>query len=133
MRTIRCGLIGYGAWGQHHARAISSIPNALLAAICVRSEQSAQLAGNDHPKAKIYRDHRKMLRSEELDLCDVVLPSDLHFDVSRDVLESDRHLLLEKPMALSLDHCTKLIELAKSRSRILAIGHELRMSSLWGT
>ena len=132
MSDVRCGLIGYGAWGQHHARAIASIPSATLAAVCARSEQSLAKARTDHPAAHLYPDPRDMLAREQLDLCDIVLPSDLHFTVAKDVLESGRHLLLEKPMALSLEHCTTLVQLAKQRNRILAIGHELRMSSLWG-
>ena len=69
---------------------------------------------------------------EDVELCDIVLPSDLHYEVSRAVLESGRHLLLEKPMALSIAHCRELIELARARGRVLAVGHELRLSSLWG-
>jgi myo-inositol 2-dehydrogenase/D-chiro-inositol 1-dehydrogenase len=61
-----------------------------------------------------------------------VVPSDRHFEVAKDVLESGRHLLLEKPMALSIDDCTALVRLAAARDRILAVGHELRLSSLWG-
>lgn len=132
MSIVRCGLIGYGAWGEHHARAIALANGATLAAICARSPERAQKARADHPAAKIYSDYCQMLAEEELDLCDVVLPSDLHFSVARDCLESGRHVLLEKPMALELAHCTELIELARSRGRILAIGHELRLSSLWG-
>jgi myo-inositol 2-dehydrogenase/D-chiro-inositol 1-dehydrogenase len=132
MPQIRCALIGYGAWGQHHARAITSIDGATLTAIAARSPESVAKARADHPEAHIYTDYREMLAKEQLDLCDVVLPSDLHFPVARDVLESGRHLLLEKPMALTLDHCTHLIQLAKAQNRILAIGHELRLSSLWG-
>jgi myo-inositol 2-dehydrogenase/D-chiro-inositol 1-dehydrogenase len=73
-----------------------------------------------------------MLAREELDAADIVLPSDLHFDAASAVLESGRHLLLEKPMALALEDCTRLVELARQRGRLLAVGHELRMSSLWG-
>ena len=132
MPDVRCGLIGYGAWGRHHARAISSVEGARLAAICARSPESAAQARADYPEAHLYADHREMLAREALDLCDVVLPSDLHFAVARDVLESGRHLLLEKPMALTLEDCSALVELARARGRVLAIGHELRMSSLWG-
>jgi myo-inositol 2-dehydrogenase/D-chiro-inositol 1-dehydrogenase len=132
MPETRCGLIGYGAWGQHHARAITSIPGAHLTAIAARSPESIARAKADHPTAHVYADYRDMLAREPLDLCDVVLPSDLHFPVARDVLDSGRHLLLEKPMALRLEDCTALVNLAKQRNRILAIGHELRHSSLWG-
>ena len=132
MPDVRCGLIGYGAWGRHHAQAISSVDGARLAAICARSAESAAQARADYPEAHVYSDYREMLAREALDLCDVVLPSDLHFAVAADVLESGRHLLLEKPMALTLQDCSALVELARARGRVLAIGHELRMSSLWG-
>src|SRR4051812_12992835 len=98
MPTVRSGLIGYGAWGQHHARVITSVEGAHLVAIAARSEASVAKARADHPDARVYADYRDMLAREELDLCDVVLPSDLHYEVSRAVLESGRHLLLEKPM-----------------------------------
>lgn len=132
MQHVRCGLIGYGAWGQHHARAIQSCADARLVAIAARSDESVARARRDHPQARVYSDYRQMLAAEGLDLCDVVLPSDLHFEVASAVLESGRHLLLEKPMALSLEHCSRLVDLARRRGRVLAIGHELRMSSLWG-
>ena len=132
MSMIRFGLIGYGAWGSHHARAISTTPGAELTAISARSDESRGRAGEDHPEAKLYGDYHAMLADERLDAVDVVLPSHLHYEVARDVLESGRHLLLEKPMTLSIEHCTELIELAKKRDRILAVGHELRVSSLWG-
>jgi myo-inositol 2-dehydrogenase/D-chiro-inositol 1-dehydrogenase len=129
---IKCALIGYGAWGQHHARALKSVPGVNLAAVSARSPQSLAKATADHPSAKTYADYRELLAREKPQLTCIVLPSDLHFQVTRDVLESGSHVLLEKPMALTLDHCTKLRDLAKSRKLVLAIGHELRMSSLWG-
>lgn len=129
---IRCGLIGYGAWGAHHARALAQTGGVVLAAISARSEASRGKAAAEHPEARVYADYREMLAREELDLVDVVLPSDLHHEVGRAVLEAGRHLLLEKPMALSVKHCEELIELARARKRLLAVGHELRLSSLWG-
>jgi myo-inositol 2-dehydrogenase/D-chiro-inositol 1-dehydrogenase len=132
MPAVRVGLIGYGAWGRHHARAIAAVPEAELTAICARSAENAAAARADHPHATIYSNYQELLGREDLELCDVVLPSDLHYDVSRAVLESGRHLLLEKPMTLSIRHGRELIELAQTRGRVLAIGHELRLSSLWG-
>jgi myo-inositol 2-dehydrogenase / D-chiro-inositol 1-dehydrogenase len=126
------GLIGFGAWGRHHARAIASVPEARLVAICARSDENAAAARADYPQATIHRDVESLLRQDGLDLCDVVLPSDLHYDVSRAVLESSRHLLLEKPMTLSLADGQSLIDLARAQQRVLAVGHELRLSSLWG-
>ena len=132
MRNVRCGLIGYGAWGQHHARAFASCADARLVAIAAHSVRNYEVSRRAHPEARVYRDYREMLAAEELDLCSVAVPSDLHFEVAADVLQSGRHLLLEKPMALTADHCARLVHLARSRERVLAVGHELRLSSLWG-
>lgn len=132
MLNVRFGLVGYGAWGGHHARAITSVPGAELVAVAAHSEASCVKARADHPTAHIYPDHRAMLADEPLDVVAVVLPSHLHYPVARDVLESGRHLLLEKPMALSVEHCDELIRLARERDRAIAVGHELRLSSLWG-
>ncbi len=129
---LRWGLIGYGAWGSHHARAITSTSGNQLSAIATRSAESRQRAALDHPQAKLYADVHELLAHESLDVVDVVLPSDLHFEVARAVLESGRHLLLEKPMCLGVEHCDQLNQLARSRGLQLAVGHELRHSALWG-
>ena len=92
----------------------------------------AVAAATEHPECRVYDDYRRLLEDQRIDAVNVVLPSYLHYDVASDVLRSGRHLLLEKPMALSIDDCTRLIELAKSQQRLLAVGHELRLSSLWG-
>ena len=80
----------------------------------------------------MYDDYLALLEKADVELCDVVLPSDLHYDASRAVLESGRHLLLEKPMTLDIARGRELIQLARARGRALAVGHELRLSSLWG-
>ncbi len=132
MSTLRFGLVGYGAWGSHHARAISSVAGARLVAICSRGDESRQRAAVEYPTAAVHADYRELLAHDDLDAIDVVLPSHLHFEVARAVLESGRHLLLEKPMTLSVVDATTLVELARTRGVRLAIGHELRLSSLWG-
>jgi myo-inositol 2-dehydrogenase/D-chiro-inositol 1-dehydrogenase len=132
MKNVRFGLIGYGAWGSHHARAIAQTQGAQLAAIASRSDTSRSAAQAAHPGARIYADYRTLLEQEELEVVDVVLPTDLHYPVAKAVLESRRHLLLEKPMAARLDHCDELIALAQANGLHLAIGFELRHSSLWG-
>ena len=52
MQPTRCGLIGYGAWGQHHARAITATPDARLTAICAQSEKSVSQAKENYEKLK---------------------------------------------------------------------------------
>ena len=129
---MRFGLIGYGAWGSHHARVIAKNPRAELVAIAARSEATRARAAQEHASAQVYADYRELLARQDLDAVAVVLPSHLHHEVGAAVLESGRHLLLEKPMAISVADCDDLIAVAQKRERTLAIGHEMRLSSLWG-
>ncbi|MGE0535321.1 MAG: Gfo/Idh/MocA family protein [Pirellulales bacterium] len=132
MASLRLGLIGYGAWGSHHARAIAAVDDAELVAIAGHTPASCDRAASEHPKCRVENDYRQLLDDPRIDAVDVVLPSHLHFEVAADVLRSGKHLLLEKPMTLCIDECSQLIELAKAERRLLAVGHELRLSSLWG-
>ena len=129
---VRFGLIGCGAWGSQHAKAIAKAPGAQLAAIAERSEENRAAAKAAHPQAAIYDDYPQMLAKEKLEVVDIVLPAHLHYEAAKAALDAGCHLLLEKPMCLQLDHCDQLIALAQKKKRHLAIGHEFRLSSLWG-
>ncbi|HEY5312558.1 MAG TPA: Gfo/Idh/MocA family oxidoreductase [Pirellulales bacterium] len=129
---VRFGLIGFGAWGRCHAEAIAKTPGAELAAICARSPESSAAARQLYPAAQVFADYRQLLEQPDLDVIDVVLPSHLHREVGCAALVAGRHLLLEKPMALSVAECDELLAAARGHQRLLAIGHEMRLSSLWG-
>src|SRR5262245_42804063 len=100
-------------------------------AIAAKSEATLAKARSEHPACRVFADYRDLL-ALDLDAVAVVLPSYLHFEISRAVLASGRHLLLEKPMAISVEHCDTLNALAEQQQLTLAVGHEMRHSSLWG-
>lgn len=132
MKTLRCALIGYGAWGSHHARVMAANPRAVLVAIAAQSEESRGRAKREHATAEIYADYRELLKHHDIEAVAVVLPSHLHAEVGLAALESGRHLLLEKPMCLAIAECEALNAAARARGLVLAVGHEMRLSSLWG-
>ena len=129
---VFCGLIGYGAWGSHHARCIADGPRSQLVAIAERADKSRAEAQAAHPQAAVTADYRELLHRSDLEVVDVVLPSHLHHEVGRAVLEAGKHLLMEKPMALSVAECDDLVQLARARNLQIAVGHEFRFSALWG-
>ena len=130
--SVGFGLIGFGAWGRCHADAIAKTEGANLLAIAARSDSTCNSAREAFPGAEVFSDYRHLLERQDIDIVAVVLPSNIHHEVAAAVLASDKHLLLEKPMALSVKQCDDLIELKNSHGRLLAVGHELRLSSLWG-
>jgi len=129
---VRFALIGFGAWGSHHARAIVKSPRAELVAIAAHSETSQAAARSAHPGARVVGDYRELLADPTIEVVDVVLPSHLHHPIGLDVLRVGKHLLMEKPMALSEAECDDLLRVAQDGGLKLAVGHEFRLSSLWG-
>ncbi|MCA8984866.1 MAG: Gfo/Idh/MocA family oxidoreductase [Planctomycetaceae bacterium] len=129
---VRFGLIGFGAWGRHHADAIHKTPGAELVAIGARSEASCAAARAAYPEARVYAHYEELLADNSIEIVDIVVPSYLHHEIARQALEAGKHLLLEKPMAITLAECDDLIATARRHDRIFAVGHELRLSSLWG-
>lgn len=128
---LRFGVIGFGAWGKCHAGAIHNTPGAVVAAIAAKSESTCAEGHQLYPNAAVYSDYRQLLDQADIDVVHVVVPSYLHFDIAKAVLESGKHLLLEKPMCLTIDDCRALNQLAQEKNLQLAVGHELRLSSLW--
>ncbi|MFV1966037.1 MAG: Gfo/Idh/MocA family protein [Pirellulaceae bacterium] len=129
---VRFGLIGYGAWGRHHARAIAKTAGAQLVAIAEFSEASQAAAREAHPDVDVGGDYRELVQRSDLDVVDVIVPNRVHHEVATAVLSSGKHLLLEKPMCLTTEECDDVLRLAKDNQLQVAINHEFRMSSLWG-
>jgi myo-inositol 2-dehydrogenase/D-chiro-inositol 1-dehydrogenase len=130
--VVRFGLIGYGAWGQHHAAAIAKTESAQLVAIAEPAEASQKAARAAHPDVAVLGDYRELVRRDDLDVVDVIVPNRLHHEVATAVLASGKHLLLEKPMCLTTPQCDDLLRLAQQKNLRIAINHEFRLSSLWG-
>ena len=129
---VRFGLVGFGAWGQMHALSIAGCADARLEAIVAPSAASQAEAARLYPDAAIFSHHDAMLEQMALDVVDIVTPSHTHREIACAALASGTHVLLEKPMALSLADCRAIQAAAKQADRQLAIGHELRLSSQWG-
>jgi myo-inositol 2-dehydrogenase / D-chiro-inositol 1-dehydrogenase len=129
---MRFGLVGYGAFGRLHAQSIAKAKDAALAAICARSDESAAAAAADFPGVTLHRDYHALVQDAHVDVVDVVTPNHSHAEIGIAALDAGKDLLLEKPMADTVDGCDRLIEAARRNGRLINVGHELRLSTQWG-
>jgi myo-inositol 2-dehydrogenase/D-chiro-inositol 1-dehydrogenase len=132
MSSIGVGLIGYGAWGKYHARAIQGTPGCQLRAVVARSEATRQEAATD-TGATIYESIPEMVKRSDIQMIDIVLPNHLHETAALAAIEQGRHVLLEKPMSTSTESCDRIVEAARKAGVRLLIGHEMRFSPLYAT
>jgi myo-inositol 2-dehydrogenase / D-chiro-inositol 1-dehydrogenase len=131
-RAVRFGLIGYGLWGRHHAAAIAAAPGATLAAIACATPATAAAAQRDFPGVPVDVGYPALLARKDVDAVAVVVPNHLHAEVGVAALEAGKDVLLEKPMATTLEGCDQLLAAARATGRLLSIGHELRLSTQFG-
>jgi myo-inositol 2-dehydrogenase/D-chiro-inositol 1-dehydrogenase len=129
---MRFGLIGFGAWGRHHAQAIASLPGLALAAIACDTAASANAARAAHPAAHVSRDWRDVLAMRDVDVVDVVTPNHLHAEIAIAAMRAGKDVLLEKPLAITLEQCDALLAAERATGRLVSVGHELRQSAQWG-
>lgn len=129
---MRFGLIGYGLWGTHHAEAIVKSPGAELAAIACQSEETAAAARERFPDIPVHRDYRPLLADASIEAVDIVVPNHLHEEIGVAALAAGKHVLLEKPMGVSVAACDRLLDAAEASGKVLSIGHEFRLSTQWG-
>ena len=129
---MNIGLIGYGAFGGFHAQAIARTPGAVLTAVCCNSEASATKARGDYPGVTVLRDYRELLARPDIEAVNVVVPNYLHGEIGVAALKAGKHVLMEKPLATTVDDCDRLVEAARASGKQLSTGFELRLSNQWG-
>ncbi len=127
---VRFGLIGYGAWGSCHARAIREIEGCELVAVAAASEATRERARQE-TGAAAFAGYRQLLASPDVDVADVVAPNHLHETIALEALAAGKHVLLEKPMATSVAGCDRILEAAARYQRLVLVGHELHFSPLY--
>ncbi|SRR6266540_2727759 len=125
MSDIGVALVGAGPWGLVLSRALERAAGAPLRWVCELDADRRAGARGIHPAARLTASVDELLADPEVSAVAVAVDSAAHHSVGRRVLLAGRHLLLEKPMALSVDHATDLETLAREQARILTVGHLL--------
>ncbi|HET7617140.1 MAG TPA: Gfo/Idh/MocA family oxidoreductase [Vicinamibacterales bacterium] len=121
--ALRVAVIGVGHLGRHHARLLASLDGAALTHVvdtdADRAKAAAQATG-----AQALQDYREVL--DRVDAVTVAVPTELHREIAMPFLERGIGVLVEKPMARSLDEADALLNAARASGATLAVGHTER-------
>ena len=135
---MRLGVAGLGFMGATHLKALRAIPGVTLAAVCSSDETTLSgdlsgVGGNigsgerfDFSEVKRFRSLPEFLSDPGLDAVDLCLPTYLHESAAITALRAGKHVLVEKPMALEHDACTRMIATARECGKILMAAQVLR-------
>lgn len=122
---LKTGIIGCGKVARYHARALRNLPGSDFRAVCSRSLEKAVAFGKEYD-AKGYDDVASMVRGEQLDMVVVCTPHPNHKTPAIEALNAGAHVLVEKPLAASLDDCDAMIATAESCNKKLGVVSQRR-------
>jgi len=126
MAQLRIGVLGAGHFGRFHALKVVANARARLSGLHDPNIDRAEKVGREAGKAPAL-DLGQLL--EASDAVIVAAPAEVHYDLAAQALEAGKHVLVEKPIAATLDQADHLARLARERGRVLQVGHLLRYSA----
>ncbi|MEW8525932.1 MAG: Gfo/Idh/MocA family oxidoreductase, partial [Candidatus Thiodiazotropha endolucinida] len=126
MDKIRTAVIGVGYLGRYHAQKYAALDDSeLVAVVDIDSDTAANVAKECNTEA--LSDYHELLN--KVDAVSIVVPTQLHHQVAKEFLDSGIHVLLEKPITVTVAEADALIEIARRKQRVLQVGHLERFNS----
>lgn len=136
--AVRIGIVGRGFMGNMHLNNYAGNPGAKVVAICdidkakltadVKATGNIALGGGktDFNRMKWYSKLDEMLQDPEIDLVDITLPTSLHAGAAVKAFAAGKHVMSEKPMAMSAKDAERMVDAAKKAGKLLFVGHCIR-------
>ncbi len=120
MKKLKCAVVGVGYLGKFHAEKYALLPDCELTAVVDLDEAVADRIAS-HLNVKSYTDYQQILG--EVDAVSIVVPTTYHHKVAKDCLQAGIHVLVEKPVTVTVEEADELIALAKDKDLVLQVGH----------
>lgn len=124
-KILNIGIIGMGM-GRAHALAVRSMDGACLYAICDTNEDLVNACAKELQVTRIFNDYREMVADSALDAIIIASPDQLHRQMVVDALNAGKHVLCEKPLALTREDCEAIVEAVEKSDRKFMVGQICR-------
>jgi predicted dehydrogenase len=126
--NLKVAIVGCGAISSNHADALTKDEHVNLVCVCdINKERAAKVA--DKYKCRYYTDYSRMLKNEEIDVVHICTPHYLHASMSIEAMKSGKHVLTEKPMAISVSDAQSMIRVSKETGKRLGVCFQNRYNA----
>ena len=126
MRRIKVGIAGAGFIAPFHIEALSRLGNIEVVAVCDPIKKIVQNVCLKYGIGKMFDDYDKMLKDEEIEVVHVCTPNYLHYEMVKKAMEYSKHVICEKPLAMSSVEAKDLVNMAKSKGVVNAVSYNMR-------
>jgi len=117
------GVVGYGYWGPNLARNIAESEDFALRGLCELDDSRIADFQSKYREARVERELDRLLDDPRIDAVAIATPPATHHPLAKRALERGKHVLVEKPLAVSSAEASELVELARQAERVLMPGH----------
>ena len=128
-KKLRAGVIGTGM-GRFHMEGYATHPGSELVAVCDLNVPEAESFAQKYGAKRVFRDYRKMLAMDELDIVSVAAPNYLHARMTLAALKAGKDVLCEKPLAIRVEDATAMVRAAKRGKRRLMVNVGMRFTPI---
>ena len=123
-RTIKVGIVGTGFVGDiHHSAFKGWVREAEV--VAVASPQHAARFAEEHEISGAYSDYHELLQNKDIDVVDICIPNDLHCQVVLDAAKAGKHIIIEKPLCVTLEEADQMVEACQKAGVLLMYAEEL--------
>lgn len=126
MRKIKTAVIGVGYLGKFHADKYASLPNSELVAVVDANTETVKAIAAKH-NVQALTDYQPLLGKVEA--VSIAAPTTLHYQIAKDFLSHGSHVLIEKPITVTVEEADELIALAKKNKLLIQVGHLERFNA----
>src|SRR5277367_6588288 len=131
MAKVKVAVLGTGSLGQHHARIYSELHAAGEVELTGIFDAHAETARKIAEKHKLHIFASIAEAAAASDALNIVTPTTTHFDIAKQLLELDKHVLVEKPMTDNSEQAAELIQIAQKKNCVLQVGHVERFNPVF--
>ena len=123
IEDVQLAVVGLGYWGPNLVRCATEVEGAGVKAVCDRSSTALAKLARRYPGVGGTQEVDRLLEDPEVDGILLATPVSTHYELGKRCLEAGKHVLIEKPLASTVEECKELIELAERNGLILMPGH----------
>lgn len=125
---ISFAIVGFGKIGERHAMHVEAHPEARLAGAFDIKDDRNKLFLELHPKGNAYRSLHELLLDKSVDIISICTPNYTHADIALECMQADKHVLVEKPMAIHKSDCEHMIHMALKTGKSLFVVKQNRFN-----